>query len=157
MDSLELVPEMAPNVYGTLVHTRFATEVRARRLPGIGYFDVETTFGLEDDAHYGSKLSIRTDVVLRNDVGDIVAIYDVKTGGAKLTPARIRKIRERAGAADNVPIIEMHVLRGVTRKGLAKPDRFIWIVFVRLWMPSLPDIPDWERGQDGDVAYRRFS
>lgn len=157
MDTADFVPSAAPGVYGTLVHVKFATEVRFRRLPGIGYYDVETTFGLEDDAHYGSKFSIRTDVILRNDVGDIVAIYDVKTGGARLTPARVRKIRERTGAADNVPIIEMHVLRGVTRKGRVRSDRFIWIIFVRLWTPSRPDIQDEERGQGGGVAHQRCS
>jgi hypothetical protein len=142
MDTAEFVPNMAPGVYGTLVHTMFAAEVRAKSIAGIGYDDVETTFGIEEDAPYGAKFSIRTDVILRNEVGDIVAIYDVKTGGAKLTPKRVREIRERTGAADNVPIIEMHVLRGVTRKGIAKSDHYFWIVFVRLWTSSVPDMPD---------------
>jgi hypothetical protein len=58
----------------------FAGQVRFVKLPGIGFFDVETTLSLMSGARYGSKDSIRTDVVLRNDAGDIIAIYDVKTG-----------------------------------------------------------------------------
>lgn len=35
------------------------------------------------------KNSIRTDVILKNDAGDIIAIYDVKTGDATIKESRV--------------------------------------------------------------------
>lgn len=113
VDGVGVLPGAGAARYGTLVHTLFATAVRLGRFRGIGVFDVETTF---PDVRYGAAGSIRTDVILRNDVGDIIAIYDVKTGGAKLEPRRIRELRAKTGAGPNVPIIEMHIVRGVTLK-----------------------------------------
>ena len=42
--------------------------------------------------------------------GLISAIYDLKTGSASLTPARIAQIRNEVGslAIPNVPVIEIH-------------------------------------------------
>jgi hypothetical protein len=113
VDGVGVLPGGGAARYGTLVHALFATAVRLGRFRGIGVFDVETTF---PDVQYGAAGSIRTDVILRNDVGDIIAIYDVKTGGAKLEPRRIRELRAKTGAGPNVPIIEMHIVRGVTLK-----------------------------------------
>jgi hypothetical protein len=114
--TVSYLPGMTGGVYGTLVHTAFATMVRAARLRGIGFWDVETTFGLEPDARYGSKDSIRTDVILRNDAGEIIAIYDVKTGGARLGPARVKELLAKTGAAPGTPVIEMHLTRGLIRR-----------------------------------------
>ena len=75
-DSVEYLPTLTPQGYGRAVHTAFAAAVRVQGLRGIAPSDVETTFG---GNRYGAKGSIRTDVVLRNDVGDVIAIYDVKT------------------------------------------------------------------------------
>jgi hypothetical protein len=83
------------------------------RLQGIGPDDIETTFG---GAYYGAENSIRTDVVLRNEAGDIVAIYDVKTGGAGITSARAADLRAKTGTSSEVPIIELSIRRGVTHK-----------------------------------------
>lgn len=109
---------------------------------GIGFDDVETTFSLEPDARYGAKGSIRTDVVLRNTVGDIIAIYDVKTGKDPLGPKRVREIREKTGAGPNVPVFEVHILRGVTRKHLKVRPRLVWIVIIRKWHALLPELQD---------------
>jgi hypothetical protein len=65
MDTVDYLPGLRPQEYGKLVHYAFAAAVRAGNFPGIGFFDVETTFGPDLDARYGSKGSIRTDVVLR--------------------------------------------------------------------------------------------
>jgi hypothetical protein len=35
------------------------------------------------------------------------SIYDLKTGGAKLTPARIREIQKHVPGSSNVPVIEV--------------------------------------------------
>jgi len=113
VDTVEYLPTLTPRLYGTLVHLAFANMVRFQRLPGIGFWDVETTFSLEPGAHYGSKDSIRTDVVLRNEVGDIIAIYDVKTGNQGLRPGRVNELRANAQVSPSVPVIELHVLHGV--------------------------------------------
>ncbi|NVO14132.1 MAG: hypothetical protein HXX10_08860 [Rhodoplanes sp.] len=116
MDVVEWVPDMTAQTYGTAVHVAFGTAVRLGNHPGLGFFDVETTFGAEPDAPYGSKGSIRTDILLRNEVGDIIAIYDLKTGEKGLTPGRVRELRQRTGVGPNIPIIELHAIRGVTLK-----------------------------------------
>jgi hypothetical protein len=84
-------------------------------LPGIGLRDVETTFGGD---RYGSEGSIRTDVVLRNDVGDIIAFYDVKTGDSGISPRRAAELRSKTGVGPRVPIIEINLRRGVMRKAI---------------------------------------
>ena len=86
MNNLETWSGLTPQAYGRLVHEEFADEVRAAVLPGIAYNDVETTW--PEGSSYGSLDSVRTDVVLHDDNGTIIAIYDVKTGQSGLTPAR---------------------------------------------------------------------
>jgi hypothetical protein len=73
--------------------------------------------------------------VLRNAAGDIVAIYDVTTGKEPLGPKRVREIREKTGAGPNVPVFEVHILHGFTRKHLKTRSRLVWIVIVRKWHP----------------------
>jgi len=110
---VDTLPEGFGPGYGTIVHVEFAKAVRAQSLPGV---EVETTFSLLPGARYGSKDSIRTDVILRNDGGDITAIYDVKTGGAIIEPERAIELRAKSGVGINVPIIELNVRRGVMLK-----------------------------------------
>ncbi len=90
LDGIDILPDTTPQKYGIIVHTIFANAVRFGGIEGIGFGDVETTFSLEPDARYGAKGSIRTDVVLRNIAGDIVAIYDLKTGREPLGQRRVR-------------------------------------------------------------------
>jgi hypothetical protein len=129
MDNLDFMPSWSPQQYGTAVHVLFGTTVRFQGLPGIGFNDVEHSFGGE----YGERGSIRTDVVLRNDVGDIIAIYDVKTGGAELTAARVRELRAKTGVGPSIPIIEMQVSRGLRLKGRSGAQISIGAILVRLW------------------------
>ena len=98
---------MTPQQYGTFIHLEFANAVRAAGLPGILSADVETTF--PEGQSYGSPDSIRTDVVLRDDYGDILAIFDVKTGASGLTEARAAQLRTKAGAAPNTPVVEIRM------------------------------------------------
>jgi hypothetical protein len=107
---------MNPQRFGTEVHLAFATQVRLAKLPGIGFFDVETTFSLIPGARYGSKDSVRTDVVLRNDAGDIIAIYDVKTGNADLDRRRVKELLAKTGAAPGTPVFQLHLTHGPSRK-----------------------------------------
>ena len=113
---VDALPEGSGAVYGIVVHTAFAHAVRMQRILGIGFSDVETTFSLADSFRYGSKDSIRTDVILRNDVGDIVAIYDVKTGGATIRPSRADELRAKTRVGSEVPVMELSLRRGVVLK-----------------------------------------
>jgi hypothetical protein len=107
---------MSPSRWGIAVHFAFATQVRLAGLPGIAPSDVETTFSLIPGARYGSKDSVRTDVVLRNDVGDIIAIYDVKTGDADLNEDRVNELLAKTRAAPGTPVIQLHLTYGPSRK-----------------------------------------
>ena len=134
VDTLAIVVAILPQgsgpLYGTAVHTAFANAVRGQRLAGIGYFDVETTFSLRDGARYGSEGSIRTDIVLRNEAGQIIAIYDVKTGRRGISQARAAELRAKTGTGPEVPIIELNVWRQrVFLKGhRAMVHRFRWTI-----------------------------
>jgi len=122
--ALVLLGKAGPALYGILVHTAFARDVGWQELPGIGREGVEQSFSLERIVRYGLKDSIRTDVIMRDESGQIIAIWDVKTGNATLTDDRRQEIRAEVGAAANVPVIELHVCRGVrckTREELEGP------------------------------------
>jgi len=117
MNGLEYLPFMDPSAYGTFVHALFGAAVRFRDLPGVG--DIERTFSLDDaDPHFGMAGSIRTDVTLRNVQGDIIAIYDVKTGDSPLTRARADELRLKTKASPNTPVFELNVVRGISRKSI---------------------------------------
>lgn len=130
METMDFIPEWTPQVYGTAVHAAFGTAVRFGGLRGIGFTDVEHSFIDGENARPGTLGSIRTDVLLRNDIGDIIAIYDVKTGRAGLSPGRVREIRRHTGVLSNVPIIELHILRGASIKASSLG------VLARLWRPE---------------------
>lgn len=99
------------------VHSVFAASVRAQGLPGIGFWDVERTFSLEDsEPRYGLAGSIRTDLVLRNEQGDVIAIYDVKTGDRPLSRTRANELRTKTLSGPNAPVFELNIVRGITRK-----------------------------------------
>lgn len=130
METMDFIPEWTPQVYGTAVHVAFGTAVRFEGLHGISFTDVEHSFIDGGDAKPGMPGSIRTDVLLRNDIGDIIAIYDVKTGKAELSPARIREIRRHTGVSSDIPVIQLHILRGASFK-----SSFLGVV-ARLWRPE---------------------
>jgi hypothetical protein len=103
-----------PNVFGTAVHFDFGTRVRSLDLPGIGQTGVEHSLSPDNDAKYGDAEygdagSVRTDVLLLDRFGRALAIYDVKTGNAKLTPKRMQELRHAAGAGD-IPVIELRLI-----------------------------------------------
>lgn len=106
-------PGSSPREFGIDVHFAFATAVRALNLPGIGETGVEQSFDKAGEARYGKDGSIRTDVVLRNRKGDIIAIYDLKTGNAIIRPPRAAELRAMTKAGPDVPVIELHAERGL--------------------------------------------
>jgi hypothetical protein len=72
---------------------------------------VEQSFDPDGLARYGLDASIRTDVILRNAKGEIIAIYDVKTGAATIGPVREAKIRIFTRVGRDVPVIIMRAIR----------------------------------------------
>jgi hypothetical protein len=115
MAGLEYLPEMKPQTYGIAVHAAFGLAVKLANLPGVG--DIERSFSLEDsDPRYGVAGTVRTDVTLRNVQGDIIAIYDVKTGDKQMLRPRADALREKTGAAPGTPVFELNIVRGPSRK-----------------------------------------
>jgi hypothetical protein len=108
-------PDLAAGQYGTLVHTQCANAIRAMNLPGIDTNDVERTFSVDDDDSYGAKDSIRPDVILRDDDGSIIAIYDFKTGRG-LPEDRVIRFRYMTESGRTVPVIELSRSRGALSK-----------------------------------------
>jgi hypothetical protein len=128
LQTLQRLPEMGPQLWGTIVHAAFANAVRWQNLPGIGFWNVERTFSFDDlDPHYGLAGSIRTDVVLENDQGEVIAIYDVKTGLKRMSVSRANELRAKSGAASSVPVFELNVERGITRKGVVHVHRHMCV------------------------------
>lgn len=107
-------------VSGTNVHTAFGNLVRLAGIPGIKPRDVEQSFSLGDSVRYGFCGSIRTDVVLRDPLGKVIAVYDVKTGNAVLTASRAAEIREEVGAQAANPSIPVIELRYVTNSAIQR-------------------------------------
>lgn len=106
-------------LYGIEIHAKVAARLRELDLPGIGKHGIEQSFSAGDLVRYGLDGSVRTDVILRDGrtaAAPIRAIWDIKTGNARLTPARTRELREAAGVDDSVPVIEIHVSRGISVK-----------------------------------------
>jgi hypothetical protein len=140
MDAVNFIPAWTPQVYGTAVHVAFGISVRMQGIPGIAPTDVEQSFiGEGTLSNYGRPGSVRTDVVLRSENGAIMAIYDVKTGGALLTAARARELRAKTGTGSNTPIIELHVLRGATLKGFGCPHGLVRSAIESQRNPYYPD------------------
>jgi hypothetical protein len=93
-------------IFGIQAHLEFARRVEELNIPGIRDKGVEQSFSLGKVVEYGLEDSIRTDVVLRDRSGTPIAIYDLKTGNAKLTPSRVRQLRAEVGQG-NIPVIEL--------------------------------------------------
>lgn len=115
---IDVLPKGQGPLYGIAVHTAFSLAVRFGNIPGIGFNDVETTWG-GIDLRYGSLGSVRTDVILRNDIGDPIAIYDVKTGGARLTASRTQELRDAVAPNSDIYVIELHLGRGASMKAVS--------------------------------------
>ena len=125
--------------YGTAIHRDFGDAVKAENMRGIR---VEHTFPEGQEINYGTKGTIRTDVVLRNERGEVVAIYDVKTGGAYLDAKRVAQLRAKTGVGLSVPVIEMHIQRGLSLKSHVTKTRYLWFISLRLWNPWYEMVAD---------------
>ena len=100
-----LGPGMGP-IFGIQAHVEFGNRVKALNIPGIREKGVEQSFSLGEAVRYGLAGSVRTDILLRDRDGIPIAVYDLKIGNAKLTPSRVREIREALGRP-NILVIEL--------------------------------------------------
>jgi hypothetical protein len=104
METLARLPGQ-PQKYGIIVHVAFAAAVLAAGIRE--NMDIERSFDLPPDFP-SSKKSVRPDIVLRDDSGDIVAIYDIKTGDSGIDPWRARELHAATRTGPDVPIIVMY-------------------------------------------------
>ncbi|MBL6613334.1 MAG: hypothetical protein ISP49_00360 [Reyranella sp.] len=98
-------------IFGIEAHFEFAKRVRALNIPGIREEGVEQSFDVGRIVRYGLEGSVRTDIVLRDPSGIPIAIYDLKTGNAKLTPSRVQELRDAVKRKD-IPVIELRYASG---------------------------------------------
>jgi RHS repeat-associated protein len=90
-------------VYGTKVHSAFESEVNALGNPNL---TTEVSYFNGQVVPRGTPGSIRVDVV-EGPLNAPTAIYDLKTGGATLTPQRISQIQQHVPGGNKVPVIEV--------------------------------------------------
>lgn len=120
-DTMERVGSGSGPTFGTRVHGVFADAVRESNIPGIGTRGVESSFSAGGLVRYGLDGSVRTDITLRTDLdgtGAVVAIFDLKTGTAVLSPSRADTLRRAASVGSYVPVIELHAVRGTSARGI---------------------------------------
>ncbi|HEU5001150.1 MAG TPA: RHS repeat-associated core domain-containing protein [Actinomycetota bacterium] len=92
------------SVYGTLVHTAFRNEIEAL---GDSNLTSEVSYLRGKVVPWGTPGSVRLDVV-EGDVLRPTEIYDLKTGSAKLTAARVAQVRANLPSlSQSVPITEI--------------------------------------------------
>jgi hypothetical protein len=106
VDTVQSLGPGAGPIFGIRAHVEFGRRIKELNIPGIREKGVEQSFSLGGAADYGLEGSIRTDVVLRDREGIPIAVYDLKTGNARLTPSRVREIRDALGRPD-IPLIEL--------------------------------------------------
>jgi hypothetical protein len=122
MDVFDFIPYDTPRAYGTAVHSAFGAAVLAQGMDGVV---VEFSYKNNLPATYGEEGSVRADVTLRSASQEIIAIYDLKTGGAVVSPSRADELRSHFSASRYIPVIELHILRGARIKhaSLGSPFR----------------------------------
>ena len=81
-------------VAGTQKHTAFATEVNALANNSLA---TEISYKNGEIVPYGTKGSIRFDVLQYNPQGVPIAAWDFKTGSATLTATRIEQMQTKSG------------------------------------------------------------
>jgi RHS repeat-associated protein len=89
-------------VYGTQVHVAFQAEVEAMNNSALR---TEVSYLNGAEVPYGTQGSVRIDVGQYSADGQIQAVFDLKTGSATLTPARIQQIQQAVGSQVPVTIV----------------------------------------------------
>ncbi|WP_447675872.1 hypothetical protein [Methylobacterium sp. M6A4_1b] len=87
----DVVAKVGPgrgSVCRTVIHSEAAKLISHYDLPDVGPRGVGQSFSMGDLVRYGLDGSIRTDAILRDGrtvAAPILAVFDIKTGGARLT------------------------------------------------------------------------
>ncbi len=89
--------------YGTIVHNAFQREVDAL---GNANLTTEQSYLNGNPVRRGTPGSVCLDVV-EGPLDNPTSIYDLKTGSAKLTLARIQQIQSHLSGGSTVPITEV--------------------------------------------------
>src|SRR5262249_27866562 len=105
-DTIQSLGPGSGPVFGTRAHVEFQRRLMGLNIPGIGKDAIEQNFSLGDAVQYGLAGSVRTDIVLRDERGIPIAVYDLKAGYGKLTRSRVREIQDAVGQP-NIPVIEL--------------------------------------------------
>ncbi len=102
-EAAETVGEGKGRFRGTEVHSEFRRLIKA-----LGRDDLftERSYLKGNPVRYGRKRSIRADVVF-GPVDNPVAIFDLKTGDAVLSPKRIAEIQGHLPPVTTIPVIEI--------------------------------------------------
>jgi HK97 family phage prohead protease len=109
-DIKDAIPAGSGPLYGTTIHYVFAQAVKAQNFPGIDKNDVEQSFSLRGIVDYGLQDSVRTDISLWDESRkEVIAIYDLKTGGAQLTDRRIAELLAAVPGGDRATVIELRL------------------------------------------------
>lgn len=87
-------------VVGTKIHSIFKAEVKKLNNPNLR---TEVSYLNGSEVNYGTKGNVRFDVVLTDTNGFPIAAWDLKTGNAVLTDARIMQMQKRANL--KIPIM----------------------------------------------------
>ena len=95
------VPGRGP-VAGTHKHTAFSNEVNALNNNNLG---TEKSYLNGVEVSYGTKGSIRFDVVLYDSNGNPSAAWDFKTGAATLSTSRVEQMLTRSGLNINIYVV----------------------------------------------------
>lgn len=91
------------HVAGSQKHTVFANEVDALGNPNLR---TEVSYLNGSEVQYGTRGSIRFDVLEYNSSGIPIHAYDFKTGSAILTPARVLRMQTASGLAIPIDMIK---------------------------------------------------
>ena len=94
--------ETTGHVSGTKQHAEFKNIIDNSNNSNLR---TEVSFKDGEKVDYGTKGSVRFDVVEYDKNGNVVAAYDLKTGSASLSPKRIAEMRKHIG--EDIPIFEI--------------------------------------------------
>jgi hypothetical protein len=100
--------------WGTRVHTRWETLARAKFG---GRIRTEVSYKGGREVAFGTKGSIRVDGILYDKRGNPIAIYDLKTGNATLSNARIKRLKKALPKdLKELPIIQIGGRKKIPRR-----------------------------------------
>jgi len=85
------------------VHSAFESKVQGL---GRANLNTEVSYMNGNLVRRGTKGSVRLDVV-EGDPWSPTAVYDLKTGTAKLTPQRVQQIQQHVPGGSGVPVKEL--------------------------------------------------